>query len=156
MASRIPESKQLEIVSGGWKPKWPWEPKYVMFTSYWPDPAYFIAYGTDGVTTFAVRGTWQKDLRKFLDLVSPLKVSFIRIPRYPTSDDVEVIPPDVELKKPEKDGPAAFLPPSVSTNPTEMGDSMSAGMPAPNSASLCITVPHWNAVARAFGRLVFS
>jgi hypothetical protein len=141
--SRIPEAKQMEMMTPAWRPKWSWSPRYVMFTSYWPDPAFFIAYGTNGASTFALRGTWENDLKTFLTAMAPQGVSFVRLVRYP-GDDVEVVSPDGA-------GSNAFLPTSVSTDPATLG--AGGGSPgAPNSASLCITVPHWAAVARGFER----
>jgi len=143
---RIPEAKQMEMLSSVWRPKWSWHPRFVMFTSYWPDPNFFIAYGTDGAFTFALRGTWETDLRPMLSVLTPQQVSYIRLSKYP-GDEVELVRPDAR-------GADDFLPTSVSTNPADLGGE-SAGTPgAPNSASLCITVPHWAAVARAFERVL--
>lgn len=141
---RIPEARQMEILNSNWRPKWPWKPRYVMFTSYWPDPNFFIAYGTDGHSTFALRGTWNSNLKQFLQLMGPTEVSYLRLTKYP-GEDIEVISPDARA-------PAAFLPTSV--DPTDPGSDAGNPSGAPNSASLCITVPHWNAVARAFERVL--
>jgi hypothetical protein len=143
--SRIPEAKQMEMMTPAWRPKWSWHPRFVMFTSYWPDPAFFIAYGTDGSSTFALRGTWENDLPVFLQAMAPQRVSYLRLTRYP-GDEVEVV-------NTEGAGPDAFLPTSVSTNPADLG-AVSGEPGAPNSASLCITVPHWAAVARGFERML--
>lgn len=144
---RIPEAKQMEMMSSAWRPRWSWQPRFVMFTSYWPDPAFFIAYGTDGSSTFALRGTWENDLKAFLAAMGSQQVSYLRLARYP-GDEVEVVQPTAS-------GSDGFLPTSVSTNPADLGGEP-AGTPggAPNSASLCITVPHWAAVARAFERML--
>lgn len=135
----------MELMSPSWRPRWSWHPRYVMFTSYWPDPNFFIAYGTDGNFTFALRGTWQNDLKPFIEAMIPQQVAYVRLTRYP-GEEVEVV-------KMEGEGPDAFLPTSVSTNPADLGVS-SGEAGAPNSASLCITVPHWAAVARAFDRML--
>jgi hypothetical protein len=116
-----------------------------MFTSYWPDPNFFIAYGTDGNSTFACRGTWRNDLKIFLEAMLPQRISYLRLTRYP-GEDVEVLGPSAS-------GPDDFLPTSVTTNPADLGASSGAAG-APNSASLCITVPHWAAVARAFDQML--
>jgi hypothetical protein len=116
----------------------------MMFTSYWPDPAFFIAYGTDGKSTFAVRGTWAYDFRPFLEKMSGLGVKAVRITHYPTSDNVEVVPPTTANSN-------AFLPKFMDSKSLEMGPS-SGGVPI--SASLCVTVPHWNAVVRSFQKLL--
>jgi hypothetical protein len=139
----------MEMMTAAWRPRWSWQPRFVMFTSYWPDPNFFIAYGTDGNATFALRGTWENDLKTFLAAMAPQQVSILRLARYP-GDEVEVVQPTAS-------GSHAFLPTSVSTNPADLGGE-SAATPgsAPNSASLCITVPHWAAVARAFERMLRS
>jgi len=142
---RIPEAKHMEMMNASWRPRWSWTPRFVMFTSYWPDPTFFIAYGTDGTSTFALRGTWQNDLQTFLQAMAPQRVSFLRLTRYPGEE--------VEEVKTGAEGPDGFLPISVSTNPADLGAS-SGEAGAPNSASLCITVPHWAAVARAFDRML--
>jgi hypothetical protein len=141
---RIPEARQMEMLNKQWRPKWGWSPRYVMFTSYWPDPNFFICYGTDGSATFALRGTWETDLKQLLPLL-PSDVMYLRLTRYPGDE--------VELVRPEATGPDGFLPTSISTNPADLGGE-SSGAPGPISASLCITVPHWNAVARAFDRVM--
>jgi len=143
---RIPEAKQMEMMNGTWRPRWSWQPRLVMFTSYWPDPAFFIAYGTDGSSTFALRGTWENDLKTFLSAMAPQPVSFLRLTRYP-GEDVEVVPPTASRSE-------GFLPTSVSTNPADLGGEITGSPGAPNSASLCITVPHWAAVARAFEKML--
>ena len=143
---RIPEAKQMEILSSTWRPRWSWQPRLVMFTSYWPDPAFFIAYGTDGSSTFALRGTWENDLKTLLAAMAPQPVSFLRLTRYP-GEDVEVVPPTAS-------GSNGYLPTSVSTNPADLGGETAGSSGAPNSASLCITVPHWAAVARAFQKML--
>ncbi|HYV44201.1 MAG TPA: hypothetical protein VFA20_05035 [Myxococcaceae bacterium] len=143
---RIPEAKQMEMMNAAWRPRWSWNPRFVMFTSYWPDPNYFIAYGTDGNSTFAVRGTWQNDLQPFLQAMMPQPISYVRLTAYP-GESVEVVKAD------GASGADSFLPRSVSTNPADLG-ATSAEAGAPNSASLCITVPHWAAVARAFDRML--
>jgi hypothetical protein len=142
---RIPEAKQMEMMNAAWRPRWSWHPRFVMFTSYWPDPNFFIAYGTDGNSTFALRGTWQNDLKPFLEAMGPQRVSYVRLCRYPGEE--------VEEVKMDAGGSEAFLPTSVNTNPADLGAS-SGEAGAPNSASLCITVPHWAAVARAFDRML--
>lgn len=144
MAGLFPVPKQLEMLNGMWRPKWAWSPRYMMFTSYWPDPSCFIAYGTDGRSTLAVRGTWEQDLRPFVEKTAGMGITFVRLANYPKSEELEVV-------RPEDAGQASLLPPSVITNPTELGDKDGG---APNSATLCITVPHWNAVARAFQKLL--
>ena len=144
--SRIPEAKQMEMMNAAWRPKWSWNPRFVMFTSYWPDPNFFIAYGTDGSSTFAVRGTWQSDLTRFLQAMMPQRISYLRLTRYP-GEEVEVVKMDAA------GGPDGFLPASMSTNPADLG-ATSGEVGAPNSASLCITVPHWAAVARAFEQML--
>src|SRR4051812_39109521 len=106
----------MEIMSGSWRPRWGWQPRFVMFTSYWPDPTYFIAYGTNGTATFALRGTWENDLKTLLAAMAPQQVSFLRLAKYP-DDEVEVLPPTAA-------GSEAFLPPSVSTNPANLGGEM--------------------------------
>jgi hypothetical protein len=146
---RIPEAKQMEMINAAWRPRWSWNPRFVMFTSYWPDPNFFIAYGTDGSSTFAIRGTWQNDLQPFLQAMGPQRVSYLRLTRYP-GEEVEVVKTDAA------GGPEGFLPTSVSTNPADLGAATSGEGGAPNSASLCITVPHWAAVARAFDRMLRS
>jgi hypothetical protein len=145
---KIPEAKQMEILSSAWRPRWGWQPRFVMFTSYWPDPAFFIAYGTDGSSTFALRGTWENDLKVFLSAMGSQRVAYLRLTRYP-GDDVEVISPSAS-------GADGFLPTSVSVNPADLGGEVAGAPGAPNSASLCITVPHWAAVARAFERMLRS
>ena len=141
---RIPEAKQMELLNHLWRPKWPWQPRFVMFTSYWPDPNFFIVYGTDGTSTFALRGMWS-DLKYLLALMSPRAVTYLRLTKYP-GEDVEAIQPGV-------DRPEGFLPVSMSSNPSDVGGEI-ASTPGPISASLCITVPHWTAVARAFERML--
>ncbi|HEY8211960.1 MAG TPA: hypothetical protein VIG99_30975 [Myxococcaceae bacterium] len=145
--ARIPEAKQMEMMTSSWRPRWSWQPRLVMFTSYWPDPAFFIAYGTDGSATFALRGTWENDLKTFLAAMQGQPVSFLRLARYP-GDEVEVVPPNASS------GSIGFLPTSVSTNPADLGGELASSPGAPISASLCITVPHWAAVARAFERML--
>src|SRR4051812_39700350 len=125
---RIPEARQMEMMNKAWRPKWAWNPRYVMFTSYWPDPIFFIAYGTDGNSTFALRGTWEDDLQAFLTAMEPQKVSYVRLIRYP-GEEVEVVPPIAS-------GPNGFLPTSVSTNPADLGGELAGAPGAPNSASL--------------------
>jgi hypothetical protein len=144
--ARIPEAKQMEMMTNVWRPRWTWQPRLVMFTSYWPDPAFFIAYGTDGSSTFALRGTWENDLKTFLAAMQGQPVSFLRLSRYP-GEEVEVVQPTAE-------GSDGFLPKSVSTNPADLGGELATAGGAPISASLCITVPHWAAVARAFERML--
>jgi len=144
MAGPFPPPKQFEILSGLWRPKWDWFPRYLMFTSYWPDPASFVAFGTDGQKTLAVRGTWANDLALFLQSMKQLNVLRVRICHYPDSDEVELVAPDAS-------SPADLLPATVSTNPTEA--SRDHG-PGPPSSSMAVTVPHWSAVARAFQRLL--
>jgi len=134
----------MELLSKQWRPRWLWNPRYVMFTSYWPDPAFFICYGTDGSHTFALRGTWESDLKLLLPQLSP-SVTYVRLTKYP-GDEVETV-------RPEAKGSEGFLPISLSTNPADLGGD-NAGAPGPISASLCITVPHWTAVARAFERML--
>jgi hypothetical protein len=136
----------MEMMSATWRPRWSWTPRFVMFTSYWPDPNFFIAYGTDGNATFALRGTWENDLQHLLEVMRPQRVSFVRLTRYP-GDDVEVV--NASAREPR-----SFLPTSVSTNPSDLGTGASEPGAAPNSASLCITVPHWAAVARAFEQML--
>lgn len=149
MAGHFPVPKQLEMLNAMWRPRWTWSPRYMMFTSYWPDPKSFIAYGTDGKSTLAVRGAWAVDLKPFFKLTAGMGITYVRLANYPTSEEIEVVPQDSD--------PTRFLPVSVSTNPSDPGsDPNHADGKAPISATLCITVPHWNAVARAFQRLVAS
>src|SRR5262245_59796513 len=136
----LPLPGRLEIFDRSWSPKWTWAPRFMMLTSYWPDPAFFIAYGTDGQSTFAVRGSWAYDFKPFLDVMTRMGVKAVRITHYPSGDNVEVVPPTVATK-------SAFLPKAMDTNAIDIGETGS-GMPI--SASLCVTVPHWNAVVRSF------
>jgi len=144
MAGPFPPPKQFEILSGLWRPKWDWSPRYMMFTSYWPSPDSFVAFGTNGEKTLAVRGTWVQDLGMFLKSMEQMKVVNVRIARYPESDEVELVPPDA-------DSPTELLPATVSTNPTDASRDQG---PGPPSSSMAVTVPHWSAVARAFQRLL--
>jgi hypothetical protein len=143
MASPLPLPGKLEIFDRNWSPSWNWSPRYMMLTSYWPDPAFFIAYGSDGKSTFAVRGSWAYDFKPFLDVMTGMGVKAVRFTHYPTSDQVEIVPPTFPTK-------AAFLPKGTDANVFDGGES---GSGVPVSASLCVTIPHWNAVVRSFLKL---
>lgn len=61
-------------------------PRYVMLAQSTVDASLFAAYGTDGVVTFGVTGTWSTDLEPFLELIRALGGEVIRMPGYCQGD----------------------------------------------------------------------